>query len=159
MPSFCPLGPVAEAVYGVLVLDPGLMTLAPGGVFGDVPQDPTYPFVWFEVMEDQQHGGFGTKPGRSALPEIDLRIHVFQGDNGTMRDAEAVMARAIELLADPPTVAGYASCAIFHDQTIPLPDEELNGVKVKELVARFRLYVEEDGTNASSWIQPGWFQT
>lgn len=144
MPSFCPLGPVAEAVYGVLIVDQTLGQLAPGGVFGDIPPGPnTYPFIWFEVMEDQQHGGFGTKPGQGALPEIDLRVHVFQGDNRTMRDAEAVMARVIALLADPPPVTGYASCAIFHDQTIPLPFEELNGVPVLELVARFRLYVEE----------------
>lgn len=140
--AFTPLSPVAEAVYGVLQ-DPALGTLAPGGVWGDVPQNPTFPFVWFEVSEDQQHGGFGTKPGRGALPEIDLRLHVFQGNYGTMRDAEAAMARAIELLADPPAVTGYSSWAIFHDQTIPLPDAELNGVKVLELVARFRLFVEE----------------
>lgn len=141
--AFCSLANVAEAVYGVLISDGPLAALAPGGVFGDVPQSPTFPFVWFEVAEDHQVGGLGTKPGRGMLPEIDLRVHVFQGDYGTMRDAEAVMARAIELLADPPVVSGYGSWAIFHDATIPLPSEELNGVKVYELVARFRLYVEE----------------
>jgi hypothetical protein len=143
MASFCPLSPVADAVYALFLLDAQLTALAPGGVQTDVPADPVYPFVWFEVSEPDQHGGFGTKPGHGALPEVTLRVHVFQSDGGTMRDAEAVIARAIALLADPPVVEGYASCAIFHDQTIPLPDEELNGVKVKELVAQFRFYVEE----------------
>jgi len=140
---FTPLAPVADGVYAALALDATLQSLAPGGVFADVPADPAYPFIWIEVSETEQRGGFGTKPGQGALPEVELRVHVFQSDGGTIRDAQLVMERVIALLADPPTVAGYTTCAIFHDTTIALAAEELNGVKVHELVALFRLYVEE----------------
>lgn len=140
---FTPLAPVSDALYALLFTDATLGTLAGGGVHVDVPADPAYPFVWIEVSEPTQHGGFGTKPGLGAFPEVELRLHVFQGDGGTVRDSQLVMERVIALLADPPAVAGYASHAIFHDSTIPLADEELNGLKVHELVAQFRLYVEE----------------
>lgn len=145
--AFTPLAPVADALYAVLITDPTLQALAPGGVFADVPPDPSYPFIWIEVSETAQRGGLGTKPGRGALPEVEIRLHVFQGDFGTMRDAQLVMARAIELVTadNALTVDGYRVCGTepFHDATIPLADEELNGVKVHELVAMFRLYVEE----------------
>lgn len=140
---YCPLAPVADAVYAVLATDATLEGLAPGGVFAEVPPDPSYPFVWIECSEDQQHGGMGTKPGVGALPEIDLRVHVFQSDYGTLREAQIVMSRVIALLADPPAVEGYINSVIFHDRTIPLADEELNGVRVKELVSMHRWFVEE----------------
>jgi hypothetical protein len=144
---YTPLAPVADAVYAVLALDQEMATLAPGGVFADVPPDPGYPFVWIEVFEDRQLGGLGTKPGRGAMAEMDLRVHVFQGEHGTMRDAQLVMERVIAVVTadDALTVSGYRVCGTepFHDSTIPLPDEEINGVKVRELVARFRLFVEE----------------
>jgi hypothetical protein len=145
-PTFSPLAPVGDAVFARLQ-DATLDAMAPGGVHTDVPPDPGYPFVWVEVFEDTQLGGLGTKPGTGALPEIDLRLHVFQSDHGTMRDAQLVMARVLFLFFDdtqpPLAVDGYATCAIFHDRTVPLPDEEINGVKVRELVAMCRLYVEE----------------
>ena len=41
-------------------------------------------------------------------------------------------------------MSGYRQAGlIFYDETVLLPDEELNGVKVKELVSSFRIYVEE----------------
>ena len=52
------------------------------------------------------------------------------------------MDKVIELLADPPSVTGYSSWAIFHDETQNLGDQIVAGLKVKELVAMFRLYVE-----------------
>lgn len=137
--SYSALSPVSVGVYAVLNVA-SLTALAPGGVHDDVPQGTTYPFVLFEVQESRQ-GGFGTRPGLGTLPEIALRVHVFSRFEG-FGEAQAVMAKVIELLKDPPAVSGYSSWAIFHDETIPLQDQAVNNVKVKELVANFRLYVE-----------------
>ena len=42
------------------------------------------------------------------------------------------------------TITGFTHCGrVFYDDTTPVLDEELNGVKVREQVANFRLYVEE----------------
>jgi hypothetical protein len=139
MTSYSALSPVSAGVYTVLNVG-ALTTLAPGGVGDDVAQGTGFPFVLFEVHE-KALGGFGTKPGLGTLPEIDLRVHVFSTFQG-WSEAQAVMGKVIELLRDPPAVTGYASWAIFHDDTIPLADQEIAGVKVKELVAIFRLYVE-----------------
>lgn len=138
----CPLLPVSVAVYRVLQ-DAAFAALCPGGVFDSVPQAPSYPFLLYEVTETQQRGGLGTKPGVGTLPEIEIRLHVYSTAGG-FRECQQILGKAIALLADPPTVSGYASWAIFHDQTIPLPDEQIIGVTVQELVALLRLYVQEN---------------
>jgi len=83
----------------------------------------------------------GTRAGRGQLPQIDLLVHVLSQFEG-LSEAQAVMGKVIELLVNPPAATGYASWAIFHDETITLGDQIVAGVKVKELVARFRLFVE-----------------
>jgi hypothetical protein len=137
--SYSALSPVSAGVYTVLNVA-ALTALAPGGVCDDVAQSTSYPFVLYEVSE-KALGGFGTKPGLKTLPEIGLRVHVFSTFQG-WSEAQGVLSVAIGLLADPPTVTGYSSWAIFHDETIALADQEIAGVKVKELVGLFRLYVE-----------------
>jgi len=143
-----PLTAVGDAVYAKFQ-DAQLLALAHGGVHTDVPPDPAYPFLWFEVFHQQNFGGLGTKPGRGSMPGVTLRLHVFQSDYGVMRDAEVVMAKAVGLLFDeaaPLTIDGYTLCGgapLPEIETIPLPDEELNGVKVKELVTHIELIVEE----------------
>jgi len=139
MTSYSALSPVSAGVYAALNVA-ALLALAPGGVGDDIAQGTGYPFVLVEVHEHAL-GGFGTKPGLGTLPEIDLRLHVFSTFQGWSQ-AQAVMGKAIQLLVDPPAVTGYASWAIFHDDTITLADQVIAGVKVKELVGLFRLYVE-----------------
>lgn len=149
MTSYSALAPVSAGIYTVLNVA-AVTALAPGGVGDDIAQrsvvpdatgnDTGYPFVLFEVHE-QVVGGFGTKPGTGQLPQIDLLVHVFSKFEG-MSEAQGVMEKVIQLLKDPPAVTGYSSWAIFHNDTINLGDQIVAGVKVKELVARFRLFVE-----------------
>lgn len=140
MTVYSALSPVSVAVYAALNVA-GLTALAPGGVCDDVPQKPTFPFVLYEVAETTLHG-FGTKPGTGRTSEIGLRLHVYSTYDG-MSQAQAVMAKAIELLADAPAVTGFGSWALFHDETIPLGEELIAGVAVNELVANFRIYLTE----------------
>jgi len=148
MAYLLPLTAVGDAVYA-LFQDATLTSLVPGGVQSDVPQDPSYPFLWFEILQQANYGGLGTKPGKGSMPGLTLRLHVFQSEYGTMRDAQIVMARAIALLFDdttPLVVDGYTVCSgqpLPEIETIPLPDEELNGLKVHELVTNVDLIVEE----------------
>lgn len=139
MTSYSALSPVSAGIYAALNVA-GLLALATGGVSDDIAQGTGYPFVLFEVHETAS-GGFGTKPGTGQLPQIDLLVHVFSQFQG-MSQAQAVMGKVLELLKDPPAVTGYSSWAIFHDETLNLGDQNVGGVKVKELLARFRLFVE-----------------
>lgn len=153
MTSYSALSPVSVAVYTALNVA-AVTDLATGGVGDDIAQGTGYPFVLYEVHETA-NGGMGTKPGQGQLPQIDLMVHVFSQYDG-LSEAQGVMDMVVAALADPPTVSGYGSWAIFHDETINLGDQIVAGLKVKELVARFRLYVEEgigvdDGD--VSWIQ------
>jgi hypothetical protein len=139
--SFSALPLVSLAVYTALNV-PAVTDRAPGGVHDVVPQNTAYPLVLFEVSEARQLGGFGTKPGAGELPEVDLRIHVFSQQQN-LSEAQAILARAIACLTDPPAVLGYGSWAIFHDSTIDLGDQVVANVTVHELVGILRLYVEE----------------
>jgi hypothetical protein len=146
-----PLTAVGDAAYA-LFQDPTLQALTATRVFTDVPENPDYPFLWFEVLHQANEGGLGTQPGRGSMPHVTLRLHVFQGEGGAARDAQLVMARAIQLLfpADDATASltldGYTLCSnrpLPEIETIPLADEELNGVKVQELVTNVDLVLDE----------------
>ena len=142
-PAYCPLAPVSDAVVQTLAANVTLVQRATGGISTDISENPTFPFLWVEVDHAGDLGGFGTKPGRGAVPDVTVRLHVFQGNRGTLRDAQGLMALAIAVLADPPAVSGYGRLGIFHESTLSLADQELRGVKVFEIVAQFRLLIEE----------------
>lgn len=142
MSQYLSLSPVSVAVYTALNVA-ALTSLATGGVHDDLPQNLSFPMVLFEVAETQQLGGFGTRVGLGQLPEVEIRLTVYTKTVG-MKTAQAVMAKALELLATAPaTVTGYSSWAIFWDSTIPIPESMIAGEKVQELVSTGRLYVEE----------------
>lgn len=140
MTVYSALSPVSAAVYTALNVS-ALTALAPGGVGDDVAQGTGYPFVLYDVAETPLHG-LGTKPGTGRTLEMSLRLHVYTQYDG-MSQAQAVMAKAIQLLADAPAVTGFGSWAIFHDETVPVGAEVIAGVPVNELVANLRLYVTE----------------
>src|SRR5262245_45960379 len=109
MPDYLSLSPVSAGIYAALNVA-ALTDLAPGGVRDDVPENVVFPFVLFEVSEDAQLGGLGTKPGSGRLPEVRIRLIVYSQYAG-MKEAQTVMAKAIELLKDPPAVTGWSSWA------------------------------------------------
>lgn len=140
-PSYSALDAVSAAVYSTLNVA-ALLAVAPGGVSDQVPQNATFPRVLYEVSE-LVIGGLGSRPGAGQrLLEIDLRVHAFSTYAG-MLECQRVLAVALELLATAPSVTGYGSWAIFHDDTVPLPDQMVAGKRVNELVANCRLYVSE----------------
>jgi hypothetical protein len=133
------LGPVSVGLLTLLNVS-GLTALVGTRIYDDVPQAPTFPFVWYEVSEFQDVRGFGT----GGLPEVELRVHSFSVYKGA-KDVQAITQQVIALLKDKAvTVSGYAQAGlIFYDRTVLLPDELIQGVKCREMVAFFRIYVEE----------------
>ena len=131
------LSPATAAVYGALNVA-AMTALAPGGVHDDVPQPAVFPFVLLELRERDLRG-----LGTGSLPEVEISVHAFSTSEG-MKDAQAIAAKAVELLKDAAlTVTGFTQAGrVFYDETIPLPDQLVNGVKCHELVVRFRLYLE-----------------
>lgn len=140
MTSYSALSPASVGLYAALNVA-AVTSLALGGVGDDIGQGTLFPFVLYEVHEKPvMH--MGSQPGRSGqLPQVDVLVHVFS-QYGGLKEAQTVMDAVIGALVSPPAVTGYASWAIFHDETINIGDQLVAGVKVKELVARFRLFVE-----------------
>jgi hypothetical protein len=139
--SYLALSPVSVGLYTILNVA-ALTALAPGGVGDDIAQSTGYPFVLYEVDEEDQ-GGFGSKAGTvGAVHEVGLRVHVFSQFDG-LSEAQGVLAKVIELLKDPFSVTGYSSWFIRREgKSVNLGDQIVAGQKVKELVQDFRLFVE-----------------
>jgi len=135
------LTPVSDAVYARLQASPDLVAAAVGGIWDDVPQNPVFPFVNYEVQSREQRG-----LGVGSLPEIELRTSVWS-EFGGVRGAQEINRLIIAALRDQPIPIDptlYVTCGwTVHDDSIPLPDTELNGIKVHTLVSIFRIYVEE----------------
>lgn len=140
-----PLQPLSEAIFGVLQ-DATLLALLPGGVQTDIPENPSFPLLWVELIESAQRGGFGTKPGTHTLPEIEIRLHLYSQFEG-MSEAHGILSQAIAVLSatNALVVTGYRVCSTepFHDSTMPFRDELLNNIKVHEFVSSHRIYLEE----------------
>ena len=138
--AYSALGPVSVGIYTLLNVA-GLTALVGTRIYDDVPQAPTFPFVWYEARMVTDQRGMGT----GALPEIELRVHSFSTYQGA-KEAQEVNQKVIELLKDKAvTVTGYMQAGlVFHDEELLLPDEVINGVKCRELVSRFRIYVQEN---------------
>lgn len=135
------LGPVAQAVFHVLITNSTLTALAVGGIYDELPQNPTYPCVSYEVSATEQRG-----LGTGSLPEVELRTHVFSVYGGLTeaREIDRLIIGTLRDVALPVDATLYRTCGLaFWDTTTPLPAVELNGVPVHELVSIFRVYVEE----------------
>ena len=132
------LSPVSAAVYGVLSGDATLSALVGGRIYDDVRQAATYPYLWYEVRERDVRGF-----GDGALPEVEVRLHAFSSYRGA-KETQDILNRCLTLLKDQPlTVSGFTQAGrVVYDETVTLPDEDINGVKVRELVALFRVWVE-----------------
>jgi hypothetical protein len=145
--SYSALSPVSTAVYSALNVS-GVTSLATGGVGDDIAQGSGYPFVLYTVNSIPA-GGLGTQPGRvGQLEEVSLRLQVFSQYAGA-REAQSIEAAtraALFTAFDPvsPTVSvtGYATCALFWDATSEPFDSLVAGVKVKEIVTDYRVFVE-----------------
>ena len=134
------LSPVATAIYAALNVS-AVTALAPGGVHDTLPQNPAgYPVLLVDVSELRQHAGFGAAAGLG-LPEVRIRLTAYD-ESQQMQRVQQVIDKAISLLVSPPSVSGYSSWAIFWDQVTPIRESMIAGVKVQELVADGRLFVE-----------------
>lgn len=136
--AYLSLAPVSAGIYTKLNVS-GLTSLV-SKVASEIPQGQALPYVWYEVRERDVRG-FGT----GGLPEVELRVHSFGDARLGVKPLQIINQKVIELLRDQAvTVSGYDQAGlIFYDEMILLTGEEINGVKVNELVSRFRLYVEE----------------
>ena len=149
MAVYLSLDSVSQAIYAVLNVA-AMTALVPGGITDDVGQKLGYPFLHYVVSDNARGTGLGTKPGQGQSLEVDIRLHVFSKGAGFL-EAQGAMSKAIQLLSVTDAMRsslaanGYTLCGgePFYDESIPISDSVVAGESVKELVANFRLYVEE----------------
>lgn len=141
--SYSALAAVATAIAAALDV-PTVLALAPGGVYSHIPQTTTFPCLRFGVAADaQRYSGLGTAPGAGQLSEIDLRVHLYSAYEG-VTELHALLELVVQQLRLPLTVVGHGSWASFYDRATPIDGGDvIGGERVSELVAFFRLYVEQ----------------
>lgn len=128
------LDPASAAVYSALK-----DIQAAGGVREDVPQPLALPLVLYELCDEQESRGLGV----GSLPQLQLKVHIYSAVTGKSQ-AQALKGQVVDRLKDQRlAIAGFASCgAVIYDGSTQVPDAVLNGLKVHEILARFRWYVE-----------------
>lgn len=86
--------------------------------------------------------GFGT----GALPELEVRTHVFS-QYGSLSEAQEGNRLARSLLRDATlTITGWYTQAgkmVTRGRSVVLEDEELAGVRVHEIVSFYTVWAEE----------------
>lgn len=129
---------VASAAVFTRLNVAALTTLLNGGVQDDMAQGKAFPFVWYEVRA-RNIGGLGD----GEMAEVELRTHTFTNTPG-MKTAQQIDAVIQERLRNQRlAIDGYNHCGtVFYDDTFAVPDSEINGVKVHEVVSMFRIAVE-----------------
>lgn len=144
MTSYSAISPVSAAIYTALNVA-ALTDLAPGGVGDVIPQGNVRPYVYFEVSNPTQLGGFGTYPGHGDVPELEVRVHAIS-DQPNVSECQALLAIAIGLLFETVlSVSGYRVCSnkpMSDIQILNLGDQVIANVVVHEEVAIIRLIVE-----------------
>lgn len=139
--SRSPVHPVQVAVYTLLSGDAELAALAPGGVWDQVPEDRSKPYIRIGEhlsVPDNDHGGFGR--------EVTATIHVWTRARGNAT-GQAIATRIGELLdhrTDTLTVEGHHVVSIRSefDQALTDPDPQ-----IRHHVMRFRIVTaQEDGS-------------
>ena len=132
------LEPAAEAIYGLLNVS-AMTTLATGGVYQDVPQDTSFPYLAFEVRENDTNGTFG-----QIFYSMGVDIHCYSQYEGNQQ-ADTIINKAVQLLTyQTPSMSNFTALFLIHDGSSNLPDIDVNVVPTKHLLAEFTLTVSED---------------
>ena len=132
------LEPVSEAVYGLLNVS-AMQALATGGIYEDVPQDTSYPFVWYTVRENDVDGTFA-----QVFFDCRVTVHAFSQYEGNQEN-QTIINKAVDLLRNQtPSVTNFTALQLIHNSSTGLPDEDINGIKTKHMMCEFQLTVSED---------------
>lgn len=134
-----PLTPIASALYEALNVD-SLKALALGGVFDDVPVNPTFPFVLCTI-DATFTGGLGTNWSTQGCWELPFRIYIYSQYAG-WQEAQGILAEVVSLIEGGLAANGFDISATFNDTAHEFADQLIAGVKCKELVLSGRIYAE-----------------
>ena len=142
MTVYTPLSLFSVGLFTTLNVS-AVTTLANGGVHDSIPQSARFPMVLYDVSEIDE-SAFGSHPGSGigSIVRVRLRCSIYSTFDG-MAECQAILTAIKNLLKTPFSVTGYNVPAVFYLQAIPVGDELVAGVKVKELTADWEFHVEE----------------
>lgn len=134
--AYLALSPVSAAVYAKLNVA-GMNALVGTRISDSPPRAATFPYLWFEVKEQNLH-----MMGQNSVPNVNIWIHAFSTYSGE-KEAQEICDKARELLEYKTlTMTGFTQAGdLLCDDTLPLQDQAIEGVKVQELVMQCRVRV------------------
>jgi hypothetical protein len=134
------LSAVQAAVYTVLAGDATLLTLAPGGVWDHVPQNPTWPYVRVGGMAEDPMDTAGMQ-GRL----VTFVVHAWSQYRG-VKEAYAIVDRVVALLRYAPLSLGsdWTHCDTKHmTSQADEPTLSEGGEQIQHVWAEFEVGVQE----------------
>jgi hypothetical protein len=137
MPHLSAIDQVTDAVHGALDVS-GMTALATGGVYTNVPQAPTFPYVRVGQPTENRMDTMG-RAGKT----VSIQVHIFSDNTGPTQ-AAGILSKAIELLHyQALTVSGHSTMAVQYQTGFDAGDEVINGVTVYHYVAIFDVIVQQ----------------
>lgn len=134
------LGPIADAVYGVLSGDSTLTALAT--VTGDRSDDTPYPFVLVGDGIEKPWHGFGGASVNKGYNDL-IRTHIYSSYEGD-DEALTILDRIVTLLDyQALTVTGFSSVLCEYEQSRVLRESDADRIEVRHVVGEFRVRVRQ----------------
>lgn len=128
-----PLIPVATAL-GALLNVAAVTNLAPGGVWNQLPEDPTFPAVRYTVR-GRPTGAIADQRRWQLDVEIDV-LSAYTGDLEGLQVAEQIFScvNFVDLNAD-----GWETPVSSVTDLYPVPDEEIDGRPIKRWTTALKI--------------------
>ena len=140
MPHQSALPAIWTAIF--TALDVASITTTLGcGVYDQVPQPPTFPYLRVSAPTETRQDTFG-KAGK----DCTIQVHIFTASDGYEGGprAQAILSQVIALLHYVAfSVSGHDLLACQYEQGIDAGDDDVNAQLVKHYVATFRIQVME----------------
>lgn len=138
-PGKTALASVSAAVYGVLSADVTLGSLAHGGVWDHVPQDPSWPYVRIGNASEDPDDTSGRQGRR-----VSLVVHVWSQYRG-LAEAYSLLDRIMALLRYTALTltGGWVHDATKHTHSEVDEPELVDGIQVQHAWAEFEVIVDE----------------
>lgn len=132
------IDPVTEAIVDALNVSAMKSTLATGGVWANVPQATTFPYVRVDSPIETRMDTMG-RAGKT----VSISVHAFSNYAGPTK-AAAIISKAVELLHYAALmVAGHTVVAVQYESGQDAGDEVVNGVTVYHYVGIFKVTVQQ----------------
>jgi hypothetical protein len=133
---------VQTAVMAALANDATLMAAAPGGVWDYVPDEPTWPYVCLEDIDEAANDTFGNGTGSQGRV-VNLTFTVFSNYAGRSEQFTILDHLVRVLRYTTLTIAGWTHMQTVHTGSKAVSPFDMGNVRAGSTMVTFAVWVRE----------------